>query len=104
MPRPFFIPESETRRAAEDLIAVFDMLTSLPTRLFDGNLTRYCAALGFDKRKSALMTRLGGACPAMFGRSDLYHDGTALKLLEFNVGSQLGGIDQSQVLPALMRV
>jgi hypothetical protein len=104
MHRPFFIAESETRRAAEDLTTVFDVLTSLPDRLFDGDVARYCAELGFDERQTALMTRLGGARPAVFGRSDLYHDGNSLKMLEFNVGSQLGGIDQCQVLPALMRV
>jgi hypothetical protein len=104
MPRPFFLPESEFRRAGDDLISIFELLVSLPGRLFDGDVARYCAALGYSPRQSALMRRLGGGRPALFGRSDLYHDGTSLKLLEFNVGSQLGGIDQSQIPPALLGV
>lgn len=104
MPRPFFVPEDEIRGSAEDLVALFELLVSLPGRLFGGDLRAYCAALGFDDRQTALMLRLGGGRPALFGRSDLYHDGSALKLLEFNVGSQLGGIDQCQVLPALLAV
>lgn len=102
--RPFFIPEAETRRAADDLIGLFDLLVDLPRRLFDGDLRRYCAALGFGARQTALMLRCGTGRPALFGRSDLYHDGVSLKLLEFNVGSQLGGIDQAQVLPAYLRI
>ena len=104
MPRPFFVAEPEIRQAADDLRSVFEILVSLPDRLFDGDLDRYCAAVGFDPASVRLMRRMGGGRPTMFGRSDLYHDGTSLKLLEFNVGSQLGGIDQCQVLPAMLEV
>jgi len=104
MPRPFFISKTEIRSSADDLAAIFDMLVSLPRRLFDGDIRRYCSALGFDDRRAALMQRLDGGRPVMFGRSDLYHDGASLKLLEFNVGSQLGGIDQAQVLPPLLEL
>lgn len=102
MPRPFFIPEQEIRQAADDLAAIFDVLVTLPERMFDGDLGRYCAQLGLDERRAALMRRFATGAPTMFGRSDLYHDGSGMKLLEFNVGSQLGGIDQAQVLPVLM--
>lgn len=104
MPRPFFVPETEIRQAADDLTDLFRVLLSLPERLFNGDLAAYCATVGFDRRQLGLMRRLGGKPPELYGRSDLYHDGTGFKLLEFNVGSQLGGIDQSQVMPALLRV
>jgi hypothetical protein len=103
MPRPFFISKEEITRSAADLTALFDILVSLPRRLFDGDLRRYCAELDISERHAALMLRFAQGRPTLFGRSDLYHDGTGLRLLEFNVGSQLGGIDQAQVLPALMR-
>jgi hypothetical protein len=102
MPRPFFISEQEIRGSAGDLADLFEILVSLPERLFDGDMERYCDELGIDKRRAALMQRFSGSRPTLFGRSDLYHDGTSFKLLEFNVGSQLGGIDQAQVLPALL--
>jgi hypothetical protein len=104
MARPFFISEEEIRGSAEDLRRVFDILVSLPERLFDGDLGEYCAELDISKRHAALMQRMSDGRPTLFGRSDLYHDGTSLRLLEFNVGSQLGGIDQAQVLPSLMRM
>ncbi|MDQ1738712.1 MAG: hypothetical protein QOE53_364, partial [Pseudonocardiales bacterium] len=104
MPRPFFVPETEIRQAADDLTDLFRVLLSLPERLFNGDLAAYCATVGFDCRQLGLMRRLGGKPPELYGRSDLYHDGSGFKLLEFNVGSQLGGIDQSQVMPAVLRV
>lgn len=104
MARPFFVPETEIRQAADDLSDLFHVLLSLPQRLFDGDLAGYCATVGFNRRQLRLMRRLGGKPPELYGRSDLYHDGTGFKLLEFNVGSQLGGIDQSQVMPALLQV
>lgn len=104
MSRPFFVPEAEIRDAADDLTDLFRVLLSLPERLFHGDLTAYCATVGFDRQQLGLMRRLGEKPPELYGRSDLYHDGDGFKLLEFNVGSQLGGIDQSQVMPALLRV
>lgn len=104
MPRPFFVPEPEIRAAADDLTALFELLVALPDRLFDGDLDRYCDALGIGARERALMRSAGGGRPALYGRSDLYHDGRSFRLLEFNVGTQLGGIDQCQVLPALLEV
>lgn len=104
MARPFFVEETEIRQAADDLTRLFHILLGLPERLFDGDLAAYSDAVGFDPWQTGLMRRLADRPPALFGRSDLYHDGTGFKLLEFNVGSQLGGIDQSQVMPALMAV
>lgn len=104
MARPFFVSEQEIRGAAQDLADLFDVLLTMPARLFDGNVDVYGAAVGFTPGQLSLMRRLADQPPALFGRSDLYHDGTGFKLLEFNVGSQLGGIDQAQVMPALMEV
>ncbi|HEY0165515.1 MAG TPA: hypothetical protein VGB75_00605 [Jatrophihabitans sp.] len=104
MPRPFFVAESEIRRAAADLADFFRILQTLPGRMFGGDLAAYCSQVGFNPREAGLMRRLADQPPELYGRSDLYHDGVGFKLLEFNVGSQLGGIDQAQVMPALMQV
>ena len=57
-----------------------------------------------DERLAELM-RLGATGhPELYGRADAYHDGTSYKLLEFNVGSELGGIDAAQVNRALLNV
>lgn len=104
MPRPFFIAEQEIRGSANDLIEIFDLLVTLPDRLFGGDVAKYCEHLGIGTRQASLMRRIATGRPALFGRCDLYHNGASLRLLEFNIGSQVGGIDQSQVAPALLAV
>ncbi|MDT5038442.1 MAG: hypothetical protein QOE03_3627 [Micromonosporaceae bacterium] len=95
--RPLLIEQREMVRFADDLIGLFDLLVSLPARCFDGDLRRYCRALGMDAPLADLI-RLGATGrPQLYGRADAYHDGTSLKLLEFNVGSELGGIDTAQL-------
>jgi Circularly permuted ATP-grasp type 2 len=102
--RPLFVDHDEITGFADDLTALFTLLTSLPARCFDGNLQRYCAALGMDERLAELM-RLGATGhPELYGRADAYHDGTSFKLLEFNVGSELGGIDAVQMNRAFLNV
>ncbi|GAB2722561.1 hypothetical protein [Kitasatospora kifunensis] len=103
--RPLFVPEAELRGFEQDVDALFDLLVSLPTRLFDGDHTRFHATLGVGVRESALLSRLGACPPPRYGRTDMYHDGDGFKLLEFNIVSQLGGIDRAGRLPsALMGV
>jgi hypothetical protein len=97
--RPLFVDEAEMRSFSEDVIRLFDLITSLPTRLFDDDLDRYCAALRIDGRRAALMRRLGGGAPPLYGRADMYHDGTSFKLLEFNIASELGGVDRAGEIP-----
>jgi uncharacterized circularly permuted ATP-grasp superfamily protein len=102
--RPLFADHDEITGFADDLTGLFTLLTSLPARCFDGDLQRYCAALGMDERLAELM-RLGATGqPELYGRADAYHDGTSFKLLEFNVGSELGGIDAAQVNRAFLDV
>ena len=102
--RPLFVNHDKITGFADDLTALFTLLTSLPARCFDGDLQRYCAALGMDERLAELV-RLGATGhPELYGRADAYHDGTSFKLLEFNVGSELGGIDAAQVNRAFLNV
>lgn len=103
LPRPFFIDEAEILGFTDDLVALFDLLVELPRRLFDGDVGRYAAALGIDERRLAVMTRLNGR-PTLYGRADLYHDGTSFRLLELNLGSELGGTDRAEISRRLMEV
>lgn len=100
--RPLFVPEREIGDFATDLAAVFDILVSLPGRLFDGDLRRYCAALGMDDRLAELMCRGATGAPPLYARADAYHDGTSFKLLELNIGSELGGLDTAQLNRAFL--
>lgn len=103
--RPMIADEADLRDFGDDLAGIFRLLTELPSRCFDGDLGRFCGFLGIDERRTALMRRLGDARPPMYGRSDMYHDGTAYRLLELNTGSALGGVDTVGLLArAMLRV
>lgn len=104
LPRPMFVPDAVVRKFADDLAAVFRLLVSLPGRLFDGDIARYCAAVGINERLAALMTHGDTANPPLFGRSDAYFDGTQFKMLEFNIGTELGGMDFAEMNRALLDV
>lgn len=102
LPRPLFVAEDRLERCAADVRRLFELLTTLPQRMFDGDLHRYCAALGIGGRKERLLTRGDGTPPPLYGRADLAFDGEQFRLLEFNVGSEIGGIDRSGAIPALL--
>ena len=103
LPRPLFISDEAIGRFSADLSGFFDLLTSVPQRIFDGDVAAYCAALGMEAQRAAILSRYPGP-PTKYGRADVYHDGEALRLLEVNVGSAQGGIDRFEFGRMLLRV
>lgn len=102
--RPLFFAQSELDAVNDDVAAYLELLTSLPWRLFDGDVAAYCAALSMPPRRAELLARYATKDPVRYGRADLYNDGHGYKLLEFNVASDLGGVDMIQINRALLRV
>ncbi|OJF14955.1 hypothetical protein [Couchioplanes caeruleus] len=101
---PAFLGETERRAVVQDLRALYGMLRSLPERVFGGSLTALAQAVGMDPRQTALITRSArSGVLRPLGRADLYHDGTAFKLLELNVTSALGGADNADINRAMLR-
>ncbi|WP_051967507.1 hypothetical protein [Kitasatospora mediocidica] len=90
-PRPVFVAQEQIRGFADDLMRLVGMLTTLPERLFDGDLDRFMETVGVHGARAELMRRHARETPVHFGRADAYHDGTGFKLLEFGIGSDLGG-------------
>lgn len=103
--RPLFVPESTLLQAASDLRTVIDLVTSLPDRLFDGDRRRLCEELGMGARETDLASAVPpGASTPVYGRPDVFFDGTAFRLLELNTGSELGGVDWPAVNEAYLRL
>ncbi|WP_314617903.1 hypothetical protein [Streptomyces stackebrandtii] len=102
--RPWFVDAAETEAFARDLGGLFDLLVSLPQRLFGGDMERYGAAIGIDPRLVSLLRRGGSGVPDRLGRADAYHDGTSYKLLEFNLGSEVGGLELAVFNEGLLAV
>lgn len=100
--RPIFAVHDEIAAFGDDLVALFDLLVSVPDRCFDGDLSRYCSAIHMDERLAELALIGATGRPELYARADAYHDGTAFRLLELNVGSELGGIDAAQLNRAFL--
>jgi hypothetical protein len=102
--RPLFVDEREITAFGTDLRGLLDILTSLPGRVFGGDSSAYCAALGIAPRLADLLLRDEGLEADVLARADAYHDGTSFRLLELNVGSELGGMDAAQLNRAYLQV
>lgn len=101
--RPLFVPERHVQQAAADLHALFELMFTLPDRLYDGDVARLCADLGMSERSAALAcaAHAAGRTP-LYARPDLYYDGTALRVMELNAGSELGGVDADAINAAYL--
>ena len=80
-------------QAARDVADLYDLIASLPDRLFDGDLQRYCGVIGLDDRSYRVMSRGATGTPARHCRPDMIYDGSSYRLIELNSGSELGGSD-----------
>jgi hypothetical protein len=89
--RPLFVEEAEIRGFTEDMIGCLRLLASLPERVFDGDLARMLEVLRVDPERGALMTRLGGTTTQLVGRADVHRTEAGFRMLEFGIGSELGG-------------
>jgi hypothetical protein len=100
---PAFLATAECHTLARDLRTIYDLLRSLPERVFAGSVAALAASVGLTARQSALITRsarTGSLVP--LGRADLYHDGDRFQLLEFNVTSALGGFENADINRAML--
>jgi hypothetical protein len=102
--RPLFAPETELHGFARDLSDFIGILESVPDRLFDGDLGRYCDFVGIEPVRAAVLRRFHIGSLVRYGRADAYHDGTGFRLLEINMASNLGGTDRSEMQRALLQV
>ncbi|MEV7024463.1 hypothetical protein [Kitasatospora sp. NPDC093558] len=104
LPRPLFVSEPEIGAFADDLAAIFRVLVSLPDRCFGGDVYRYGAAIGLPDELIEVMAEGATGDPVLYARADAFHDGTRFRLLELNIGSELGGVDTAQLNRALLGV
>lgn len=101
--RPLFVREPHVRQAAADLETMFEVLFTLPDRLFGGDLGALCAELGMGERATVLACAAAatGRTP-LYTRPDLYYDGTSFTLLELNAGTECGGVDGAAINEAYL--
>lgn len=93
--RPVFLEHAEFAVLRDDLMALHAALASLPDRLFGGDVTDFARAVGMTGPQLAAVGLAGGQPPTRLGRADLFRDATAFRVMELNLGSALGGLDNA---------
>jgi hypothetical protein len=100
--RPAFLDNDEVRGLESDLCRLYDLLVSLPERISSGDLRGYAAAAGLNTAQIEAVERLRSDRPPRLGRADLYQDSEGFKVLEFNLGSPLGGLENPELNRAML--
>jgi hypothetical protein len=99
--RPVFLSHPEVTRVTEDLAQLYAALSALPGRLFDGDLEAFARAAELAEPQVAAVRQTFRGSPTRLARADLYHDGE-FRLLEHNMGSNIGGLDSAMLNQALL--
>jgi hypothetical protein len=100
--RPLFLGAAEKARLTTDLETLHRVLVSLPDRLYGGDLAAFCRAVGMTEVQVSAIMRSRGASVTRQSRADMYVDATGFRLLEYNMGSTLGGMDCADMCAALL--
>ncbi len=93
--RPVFLEHAEFSVLRDDLLALHAALASLPARLFGGDMAAFARAVGMTGAQVTAIERAGGQAPTRLGRADTFRDETAFRVMELNLGSALGGLDNA---------
>jgi hypothetical protein len=102
LPRPMFLGRAEQERAYADLENLRTALGALPDRLFGGDFAAFARAVGMAEVQVATIMRGRGTAMTRQARADLYLDGSGFKLLELNLGSSIGGMDNADMCRGLL--
>ncbi len=101
--RPLFIGQAERDQLNADLQQVRTALVSLPGRLYGGDLAAFASAAGLTADQADAVLRSRGTQVTQLARADLYPEPGRLRLLEFNMGSGVAGIDNADICRAMLR-
>ncbi len=102
LPRPAFLEDHRVSRLAADLSRLHAILGSLPDRLFGGDIAALGRAVGMTPVQIDAVMRTAGEGPIRLARADLYEEAAGFRVLEFNIGSALGGFDNAELNRALL--
>jgi hypothetical protein len=100
--RAGFLQREQVQRVGADLETLYRCLTSLPDRLFAGDLGAFALASGVPKQQVDVIVRGRGNVPSRLSRADMYLDDTGFRVMEFNMSAALGGIDSGGLIRAML--
>jgi len=100
--RPLFLGRAERDQLETDLRNLRSALVSLPGRLYGGDLAEFARAVGMSEVQVSAILRTQGTTVTSLARPDLYVDESGFRLLEFNMGSAIGGMDNADMIVSLL--
>lgn len=100
--RPLFLGADEQQRLYADVANLRSALESLPNRLFGGDLAAFARAVGMTDLQVSAILRSRGRVVTRQARADIYADASGFRVLEFNMGSGLAGMDNADMCRALL--
>lgn len=89
--RPVFLATADRLSLEADLNGLFELLTTIPDRLFGGDRRAFAEAVGMTPTQVDLVMRGAGLRMPAMSRADMYREPGGFKLMELNTGSSLGG-------------
>ncbi|HEX4062324.1 MAG TPA: hypothetical protein VHY58_15015 [Streptosporangiaceae bacterium] len=103
IPRPLFLGEAEADQVNSDLQHVKAAMASLPGQLYDGDLAAFARAAGLAEVQADALMRVQPKQLTDWARADMYPDPQGLRLMEFNVGSTIGGSECGEIARSMLR-
>jgi hypothetical protein len=100
--RPVFLERSEWQQLGEDMETVVRLVTSLPDKLFGGDLAAFAAAVGVTPVQVQAVLRGRGNRPSRAARFDAYRDEQGFRVMELNMSSAIGGVDVPRMNQAML--
>lgn len=101
--RPIFLERDAFHRLSADLDVLVSTLLDVPRRIFGGDLAACARAVGLAEPQVQAVVRSRGAAPSRLTRADLYQHANGFSLLEMNMGSNLGGLDNAVLNEAMLK-
>ena len=100
--RPLFLGQGEHAQLESDLVNLRSALVSLPDRLYGGDIAPFARDVGMNELQISAIKRTRGTTVTSLTRADMYLDAAGFRLLELNMGSALGGMDNADMAVALL--
>jgi hypothetical protein len=101
--RPVFIGYAEREKLHADVEVLRRALVSLPDRLYGGDFAAFARAAGAEGYQLAAILRSISGQVSSQGRADLYEEGAGFRVMEFNMGSALGGMENAELCRWMLR-
>lgn len=93
--RPALLSREDLDQLHGDLEVLHAALTGLPDRVFGGDMEAFAQAAGMTELQSQFVLRGRSHPPSRLSRADIYRDETGFRVLEVNMGSTVGGLDNA---------